>query len=416
MQIFLVGGAVRDKQLNYPTSENDWVVVGSSVKAMLSKGYKQVGKDFPVFLHPETGEEYALARQERKVSQGYHGFQIDSADNITLEQDLIRRDLTINAMAMDEAGHIIDPYGGQADLKAKLLRHVSPAFAEDPLRILRVARFAARYHHLGFSIAEETLELMTQLANTGELKSISPERVWTETQRAMAERSPQVYFQTLKNCNALIDWFAEIDCLWGIPNPEKWHPEIDTGVHTMMVLEQAAKLSTESATRFAAVCHDLGKGVTPVAEWPSHKGHEKNGIAIIETLCSRLRIPTAYRQLAKIVSEFHLHLHKIEQLKPTTIVKLMEKTDAFRKPDRFEQFIRCCEADFRGRTGFEDRDYPQGQILRDLLQLCLQVTSHEFILQGIQGAQIGEKIHQTRVKRVKHYLKQLQSSVIQLAQ
>ncbi|MDQ7048669.1 MAG: multifunctional CCA addition/repair protein [Enterobacterales bacterium] len=416
MQIFLVGGAVRDQQLNYPTSENDWVVVGSSVEAMLAKGYKQVGKDFPVFLHPQTGEEYALARQERKVSQGYHGFTIDSTDKITLEQDLLRRDLTINAMAMDDSGQIIDPYGGQADLEAKLLRHVSPAFAEDPLRILRVARFAARYHHLGFSIADETLELMTQLAKTGELTSISADRVWTETQRAMTERSPQIYFQTLKDCSALTDWFAEIDCLWGIPNPAKWHPEIDTGVHTMMVLEQAAKLSYESATRFAAVCHDLGKGVTPMSEWPSHKGHEKNGIAIIETLCHRLKVPTTFRQLAKIVSEFHLHLHKIEQLKPTTIVKLMEKTDAFRKPERFEQFIRCCEADYRGRTGFEDRDYPQGQILRDLFQLCLKVTSREFISQGIQGAQIGEKIHQSRVTQVKIYLKQLENRLAQLAQ
>jgi len=416
MQIFLVGGAVRDKLLNYPTSENDWMVVGSSVDAMLAKGFKQVGKDFPVFLHPETGDEYALARQERKTTAGYHGFQIDTAEDITLEQDLIRRDLTINAMAMDDTGQVIDPYGGQADLQAKLLRHVSAAFSEDPLRILRVARFAARYHHLGFSIATETLELMNQLAKTGELKTISAERVWRETERAMSERSPHIYFQTLKNCNALVDWFPEIDCLWGIPNPEKWHPEIDTGVHTMMVLEQAAILSGDAQTRFAAVCHDLGKGVTPKSEWPSHKGHEKKGLPLIDQLCQRLRAPRDYTSLAKIVSEFHIHLHKIEQLKASTIVKLMEKTDAFRKPTRFEQFICTCEADYRGRTGFENRDYPQAQILRDLYQACVQVTSQDFIAQGFQGAQIGEKIHQSRVKQVNTYLKQLKSSVIQQAQ
>ncbi len=416
MQIFLVGGAVRDKLLNYPTSEKDWLVVGSSVKSMLEQGFKQVGKDFPVFLHPKTGEEYALARQERKISTGYHGFEVDTGEEITLEQDLMRRDLTINAMAMDEKGQIIDPYHGQRDLKAKCLRHVSPAFAEDPLRILRVARFAARYHHLGFSIAPETLDLMTQLAKTGELKSISAERVWTETRRAMAEKSPQIYFETLKACHALADWFPEVDCLWGIPNPEKWHPEIDTGIHTMMVLEQSALLSDNPKTRFAAVCHDLGKGVTPKSEWPSHKGHEKNGLPLIETLCARLRVPKDFKQLAKIVSEFHLHLHKIEQLKPSTIVKLLEKTDAFRNKERFEEFIKACEADYRGRTGFEDRDYPQGQILRELHHECSQVSSKSIIEQGFSGAQISEKIHQSRVKRVKDYFKQLHSSVVKLAQ
>jgi len=400
MQTFLVGGAVRDKILKYPVTDKDWVVVGATPEKLIKKGYKPVGKDFPVFLHPETAQEYALARTERKSGKGYKGFEVFAEQSVTLEEDLIRRDLTINAMAADDNGDIVDPFNGQEDLKNKILRHVSPAFTEDPLRVLRVARFLARYFHLGFSIAPSTKELMTELAKSGELKALTPERVWTETARALSEKSPHIYFQTLRDCGALSDWFPEIDCLWGVPNPERWHPEIDTGVHTMMVLEQSALLSKDTITRFSALCHDLGKGITPKEEWPSHKGHEKAGVSIIETLCNRLRAPKEHCELAKIVSEFHLHLHKIEELKPKTIVKVLEKTDAFRKPKRFEKFLIACEADYRGRTGFENLPYPQSGIMKQAFNVCSEISTKEFIAEGYRGKQIGEKLHNERVKSV----------------
>ncbi|MFT6732601.1 MAG: tRNA nucleotidyltransferase (CCA-adding enzyme) [Polaribacter sp.] len=400
MQTFLVGGAVRDKILKYPVTDKDWVVVGATPEKLIKKGYKSVGKDFPVFLHPETAQEYALARTERKSGKGYKGFEVFAEQSVTLEEDLIRRDLTINAMAADDNGDIVDPFNGQEDLKNKILRHVSPAFTEDPLRVLRVARFLARYFHLGFSIAPSTKELMTELAKSGELKALTPERVWTETARALSEKSPHIYFQTLRDCGALSDWFPEIDCLWGVPNPERWHPEIDTGVHTMMVLEQSALLSKDTITRFSALCHDLGKGITPKEEWPSHKGHEKAGVSIIETLCNRLRAPKEHCELAKIVSEFHLHLHKIEELKPKTIVKVLEKTDAFRKPKRFEKFLIACEADYRGRTGFENLPYPQSGIMKQAFNVCSEISTKEFIAEGYRGKQIGEKLHNERVKSV----------------
>jgi tRNA nucleotidyltransferase (CCA-adding enzyme) len=400
MQTFLVGGAVRDKILKYPVTDKDWVVVGATPEKLIKKGYKSVGKDFPVFLHPETAQEYALARTERKSGKGYKGFKVFAEQSVTLEEDLIRRDLTINAMAADDNGDIVDPFNGQEDLKNKILRHVSPAFTEDPLRVLRVARFLARYFHLGFSIAPSTKELMTELAKSGELKALTPERVWTETARALSEKSPHIYFQTLRDCGALSDWFPEIDCLWGVPNPERWHPEIDTGVHTMMVLEQSALLSKDTITRFSALCHDLGKGITPKEEWPSHKGHEKAGVSIIETLCNRLRAPKEHCELAKIVSEFHLHLHKIEELKPKTIVKVLEKTDAFRKPKRFEKFLIACEADYRGRTGFENLPYPQSGIMKQAFNVCSEISTKEFIAEGYRGKQIGEKLHNERVKSV----------------
>jgi len=402
MRTYLVGGAVRDKLLDYPVIERDWVVVGATPKELLNQGFKQVGKDFPVFLHPKTSDEYALARTERKSGSGHQGFEVFASKDVTLEDDLVRRDLTINAMALDEDDQLFDPYNGSRDIQLKLLRHVSPAFSEDPLRVLRVARFAARYHHLGFKIAEETKVLMSNLSQSGELKTLSTERVWKETVRALGEKSPQVYFQVLKECGALKDWFPELECLWGIPNPEKWHPEIDTGVHTMMVLEQCAILSPDTCTRFAALCHDLGKGVTPKEQWPSHRGHEKNGVAVIDKLCKRLKTPTNFTRLAKIVSEFHLHLHRIEELTPKTIVKVLEKTDAFRKPDRFEQVLTACEADFRGRTGFEQRDYPQSQLMRNALEDCNKISVQEIIEQGYEGKQIAEQIHRQRVSRVKH--------------
>ena len=401
MQIFLVGGAVRDQLLNYPVIEKDWVVVGATPSELMDKGFKQVGKDFPVFLHPKTGDEYALARTERKSGTGYYGFETIAEPSVTLEQDLLRRDLTINAIAMDDDGNLFDPFNGQADLKARLLRHVSPAFAEDPLRVLRVARFAARYAHLGFTIADETQALMKQLAASDELSQLAAERVWKETYRAMAERSPQVYFKILHQCGGLTHWFPEIEALWGVPNPEKWHPEIDTGIHTMMVLEQAAKLSEDPVTRFAALCHDLGKGITPKENWPSHTGHEKAGIQLVIDLCQRIKTPTEYCQLAKLASEYHLHLHKYVELKAATKVKLFEKTDAFRKPERFEQFLLVCEADFRGRTGFESREYPQADLARESLSLCQSVSPKELLAQGFSGKKLGEAIHAERVNRLK---------------
>lgn len=410
MQIFLVGGAVRDKLLDYPVIEHDWVVVGASPQEMLSQGYKQVGKDFPVFLHPETGDEYALARTEKKSGQGYYGFEVYADKEVTLEQDLLRRDLTINAIAMDAQERLFDPYNGQSDIQKRILRHVSPAFSEDPLRVLRVARFAARYHHLGFSIAPETRELMQQIAHSGELKALAAERVWKETYRALEEKSPQVYFQVLKDCGALESWFPEISALWGIPNPPKWHPEIDTGVHTMMVLEQAAKLSNSPVTRFAALCHDVGKAESPKENLPSHVGHEKKGVPIIAKLCRRLKTPTEYEQLAKIASEFHLHLHRIDTLKGSTIVKLLERSDAFRKPARFEQFLQVCEADFKGRTGFEEKEYPQAAIVQQALKLCQTIQPQELIKQGYSGKKLGEEIHRERVSLVKHLLIQLKTS------
>jgi tRNA nucleotidyltransferase (CCA-adding enzyme) len=400
MQTFLVGGAVRDKILKYPVTDKDWVVVGATSEKLIKQGYKPVGKDFPVFLHPETAQEFALARTERKSGKGYKGFEVFAEQSVTLEEDLVRRDLTINAMAMDDNGDIVDPFNGQKDLKDKILRHVSPAFSEDPLRVLRVARFLARYFHLGFSIAPSTKALMTELAKSGELKALTPERVWTETARALSEKSPHVYFQTLRDCGALSDWFPEIDCLWGVPNPARWHPEIDTGVHTMMVLEQSALLSKDIITRFSALCHDLGKGITPKEEWPSHKGHEKAGVSIIDTLCNRLRAPKEHCELAKIVSEFHLHLHKIEELKPKTIVNVLEKIDAFRKPERFEKFLIACEADYRGRTGFENLPYPQSRIMKQAFKLCLDISTKEFVAEGYIGKQIGAKLHNERVKSV----------------
>ncbi len=402
MQTYLVGGAVRDKLLNYPVKDKDWVVVGATPQQFLDDGFKQVGKDFPVFLHPETNEEYALARTERKSGKGYYGFEVHAAPDVTLEQDLERRDLTINAIAMDQQQQLVDPFNGQQDIKDKILRHVSPAYAEDPLRVLRTARFAARFHHLGFSIAPETLQLMTKLAASGELKNLTAERVWQETEKALSERSPQVYFEVLRECGGLTDWFPEIECLWGIPNPEQWHPEIDTGIHTMMVLQQSCLLSKDTVTRYAALCHDLGKGVTPKDMWPSHRGHEKLGVPIIDKLSKRLKVPVKYNQLAKIVSEFHLHLHRVEDLTPKTIVKVLERTDSFKKKDRFEQFLLACEADFRGRTGFETKSYPQADIMRKAQAVCETISVKEIVAEGYHGKQVGEEIHRQRVSRVKH--------------
>lgn len=413
MKIYLVGGAVRDQLLDYPFTERDWVVVGATPQFMLEQGYKQVGKDFPVFLHPHSKEEYALARTERKSGQGYHGFEMDVSQSVTLEQDLKRRDLTINAIAMDEQGRYFDPFQGRVDLKNKVLRHISPSFCEDPLRVLRVARFAARYHHLGFRIAKETISLMGKLAQNGELETLSAERVWKETQQALTEKSPQVYFQTLRDCGALKYWFSELNALWGIPNPPQWHPEVDTGIHTMMVVEQAAKLSQDPITRFAALCHDLGKGKTPRHLWPKHYGHEKAGVALVQSLCKRLRAPKVYASLASIASEFHLHMHRITELKPKTLLTLLEKIQAFRQAGVLYQYLDVCEADFKGRTGFEEREYPQREFMLKAANACKQVKSKPFIDQGYQGEQLGEVIFKQRLTLLKQTLSQLPKITIE---
>lgn len=400
MQTYLVGGAVRDTLLNRTVTERDWVVVGATPDQLKAQGFQQVGKDFPVFLHPETKEEYALARTERKTAKGYTGFETDSSASITLEDDLLRRDLTVNAMAMDCEGRIIDPYGGQTDLEAKLLRHVSPAFVEDPLRVIRVARFAARYHSYGFSVASETLQLMKEITHQGELKHLSPERVWKETARALLEPNPEVYIQVLKDCSALKALMPELEALWGVPNPPKWHPEIDTGIHTLMVVQQSAKLSDTLPVRFAALVHDLGKALTPSEHWPSHRGHETLGLPAIKTFCQRLKVPNDCRDLALLVCEFHTHVHRALTLKPATIVKVFDRCDAWRKPERFYDMLTACEADARGRAEFEDTAYPQARFLRACLKAADDVDTQQIIASGIKGPAIRDAIHQKRIALV----------------
>ena len=332
LKIFLVGGAVRDKRLNLPVYDRDWVIEGATPEELTAQGFQQVGKDFPVFLHPKSREEYALARTERKSGHGYTGFVTYFAPDVTLEQDLLRRDLTINAMAESADGTLIDPYGGLNDLNNKVLRHVSDAFHEDPLRVLRVARFAARFAHLGFHVAPETMALMAQMTADNELQNLTPERVWRETEKALITQSPQVYFQVLRDCGALAVLFPEIDNLFGVPAPEKWHPEIDTGIHTLMALAIAAKLTDEIDVRFATLTHDLGKGLTPPEYWPHHHGHGPAGVKLVEALCQRLRVPNAIRELAKIVAEYHDLIHTVEKLRPVTLLKLFDSIDVWRKP------------------------------------------------------------------------------------
>jgi len=405
---YLVGGAVRDKLLGHDVYDHDYVVVGASVEKMLSLGFIQVGKDFPVFLHPNSKEEYALARTERKQGQGYTGFVCDATPEVTLEEDLLRRDLTINAMAIPvldmvrsiEDNKIIDPYNGQADLENRVLRHVSSAFIEDPLRVLRVARFAARYHNYGFTIADETLQLMTKISDSGELSTLSGERVWQEMQRSLAEAYPEVFFQVLRECNALEKLWPELNALWGVPNPAQWHPEICSGIHTVMVIKQAVKLSTKTSVRFAAVCHDLGKSLTLEKHWPSHKGHEKSGLALVEKICLQLKVPKDHKTLALKVCEFHLHCHKAFELKASTIVKLFNSLDVWRKPEEFDDFLITCLADFRGRLGNETSPYPQINYLKEAFQVALTVTAKEFIEQGIKGADIKAAINQKRIDNV----------------
>lgn len=392
MKIYLVGGAVRDKLLNYPSTENDWVVVGGSPQQMLDQGYQPVGQDFPVFIDPKSGEEYALARTERKSGHGYQGFTFHTDPDIGLEEDLVRRDLTINAMAEDADGSIIDPYGGQQDLNAKILRHVSDAFTEDPLRVLRVARFAARYYHLGFTVAPETMALMQQLVDSGELSHLVAERLWKETERALGERSPDVYIQVLRDCGALAKLLPEVDDLFGIPQRADYHPEIDTGIHTLMSLQQAAQLSPCSKIRFSVLVHDLGKAITPEHVLPSHKGHEERGLPLVKNVCDRFKVPNAHRQLAMAVTEYHLLCHKALELRPETILKLLKGLGALKSSQRLEEFLLCCEADARGRTGFEDRDYPSADFLRGAMQIATSTDISDLLEADVSGADIGRQL------------------------
>ncbi|MFP2507709.1 multifunctional CCA addition/repair protein [Buttiauxella gaviniae] len=406
MKIYLVGGAVRDGLLRLPVKDKDWVVVGATPQEMLDAGYQQVGKDFPVFLHPKSREEYALARTERKSGQGYTGFTCYAAPDVTLEQDLLRRDLTINAIAQDEHGEFIDPYNGRADIEKRLLRHVSPAFNEDPLRVLRVARFAARYAHLNFQIAPETQALMFAMAANGELEHLTPERVWKETENALTSRNPQVYFDVLRKCGALKVLFPEIDALFGVPAPEKWHPEIDTGIHVLMTLAIAAQLSPDVDVRFATLCHDLGKGLTPKEFWPRHHGHGPAGVKLVERLCQRMRVPNEIRDLAKLVAEYHDLIHTISILQPKTIIKLFDAIDAWRKPQRVEQVALTSEADARGRTGFEASDYPQGRLLRAAWVAAQSVTNKEVIDDGFSGPAIRDELTRRRIAAVEAWKKE----------
>ncbi len=400
MKIYLVGGAVRDELLGYPFHERDWVVVGATVEEMNRLGYQQVGKDFPVFLHPKTKEEHALARTERKTAAGYTGFEVHASPDVTLEDDLIRRDLTINAIAKDENGALVDPYHGVDDINNKVLRHVSSAFAEDPVRILRVARFLARYAHLGFSVADETMTLMKHMVSSGEVDALVAERVWQETQKALGEKTPQAFVSVLRDCGALKRIIPELDCLWGIPQPEEHHPEIDTGIHTMLVLEQACRLSPDPQVRFAALLHDLGKGTTPKKEWPRHIAHEARGAEIVKKVCQRLRVPKEYRDLAERTARLHLNYHRALELKPATVVKTLEQLDAFRNPERFEKFLLASEADARGRPGYENKVFPQADYFRKAYAVSKAVDISALREQGYENMKLAEKIKEERVKAV----------------
>ena len=400
MQVYLVGGAVRDRLLGLPVGERDWVVVGAQPEELERQGYIRVGKEFPVFLHPETREEYALARTERKVGPGYTGFTTQFSPDVTLEDDLKRRDLTINAIAEDADGKLVDPFGGQRDVQARVLRHVSAAFVEDPVRVLRLARFAARFASLGFTVAEETRSLMRQIVAAGEMDALVPERVWKETHRALQEARPDVFFETLRDCGALKAIFPEIDALFGVPQPPQWHPEVDTGVHVMMALRFAAATGATTATRFAVLTHDLGKALTPQAKWPSHHGHERLGVPVVEALSERLRVPKDYRDLAVIVSDYHTHVHRALELKPSTMLELFEKTDAFRRPDRFNEFLSACECDARGRLGLEDREYPQRDHLSRARSAAAAVALTEADRQGLNGTAIGAKLRGKRLEAI----------------
>ena len=394
MKIYLVGGAVRDRLLGQPVGDSDWVVVGATAEAMRQKGYRPVGKDFPVFLHPQTGEEYALARTERKIGPGYHGFEFHAAPDVTLEQDLERRDLTINAMAEDDERNVIDPFGGQEDLAARRLRHVSPAFREDPVRILRVARFAARFVPLGFSVAPETLALMREMVDAGEADHLVPERVWAEMARACAEPAPEAFVEVLRECGALERVMPEVDALFGVPQSPQWHPEIDTGAHLLLALAAAARAGEDPETVFAVLVHDLGKGITPQALLPRHIGHEARGVPLVRELCGRLVVPNAWRDLAVAVTREHLNVHRAFELKPATVIRLLTAVDAWRRPERFVRFLAACRADARGRAGNENAVYEQADYLEAVRAEAAPVR---VATEGIEGPEIGAAIEKARI-------------------
>ncbi len=397
MKVYLVGGAVRDELLGRTPAERDWVVVGATPQQMLDAGFRQVGRDFPVFLHPATGEEHALARIERKTGPGYRGFEVHFSPEVTLEDDLRRRDLTINAMARDEGGALIDPHGGRADLEARKLRHVSDAFNEDPVRILRVARFLARFEPLGFTIAPETAARMRAMVAAGEADALVPERSWQETDRALAEPAPAAWLRALRECGALARVFPELDALYGVPQPEKWHPEIDTGLHMELVLQAAAALTPEPRIRFAALMHDLGKGRTPRSQWPRHIGHEESGARLAGEVASRLRVPADYRDLAVLAARWHGLAHRATELRPRTILELLESCDAFRRPERFRELLVAFEADYRGRGGFRDRPYPQAALLRSAQEKAMGVALTDADREGLTGEKIGELLRRRRL-------------------
>ncbi|MDD5329358.1 MAG: multifunctional CCA addition/repair protein [Sulfuricella sp.] len=400
MKIYAVGGSVRDELLGLPVIDRDYVVVGATPEEMARRGYRPVGKDFPVFLHPDTHEEYALARTERKTARGYKGFQVFAAPEVTLEEDLARRDLTINAIAEDEAGNLIDPHGGAADLAAGILRHVSPAFVEDPVRVLRVARFAARF---GFSIAPETLALMREMAANGEVDALVPERVWQELARGLMEKIPSRMFLALRECGALARILPELDALFGVPQPEQWHPEVDTGVHVMMVLDYAAAQDYSLPVRFAALTHDLGKGTTPPEIWPRHIDHETRSFELLKPLCQRLRVPNDCRELALVVARFHGVTHRAFELRPETVLKLLLETDSLRQPQRFEAFLQACAADYCGRLGWQDKTFAQADFLRQAHRVVQAVNAGEVARQCADPAQISDRVREARLVAVKSW-------------
>jgi tRNA nucleotidyltransferase (CCA-adding enzyme) len=419
MQIFSVGGAIRDALLQQPVKDKDWVVVGATPEQMTQQGYQTVGKDFPVFLHPTTREEYALARTERKTAPGYKGFTVHASPEVTLEEDLARRDLTINALALPEAhsgllaqanatfekvfaAHGIDPYGGLKDLQSKTLRHVTVAFREDPVRILRVARFAARFPD--FSIAPETLQLMQDMVDAGEVEHLVPERVWQELAKGLMTHKPSRMFEVLKACGALKVLLPEVNALWGVPQRAEYHPEIDTGVHLMMVLDMSAQLNASLPVRVACLLHDLGKGTTPQAEWPRHIGHEQRSAKLLKQVCERLRIPVECKDLSDVVAREHGNIHRSQDLNAAALMRLLERCDAIRKPERWPEILLACECDARGRLGFENTAYAPAQRLREVLRAALSVTTADIAAeaqkQGLTGPAVGEKIHEARVRAI----------------
>lgn len=400
MKTYLVGGAVRDKLLGLPILEKDWVVIAETPESMIAQGFRPVGKDFPVFLHPKTHEEYALARTERKTAPGYKGFTVHASPEVTLEQDLIRRDLTINAIAMTPDGELIDPYGGQQDLNNRIFRHISPAFSEDPVRILRIARFAARFAHLGFTIAPETIALMQSMVKSGEVDALVPERVWAELFKALKEQTPEAFFTTLRDCSALKKILPELDRLFGVPQPARYHPEIDTGIHSLMCLQQAVKLSEKPEVRFAALVHDLGKGLTLSEYWPSHHGHEQKGLPVLEALSARLRVPNSFKSLARQVMEYHTHCHKAFELRATTLTDTLQTLGAFKADNSLAEFLLACEADAKGRTGFEENPYPQAKLFYDAATAANAIDNTEIINSGLKGPEFGSALRRLRINAV----------------